>query len=76
MIRVLSRIGSGVLIVLVWLYRICVRPLLPSACRFEPSCSEYMIQALRKHGPIRGAAKGIWRICRCHPWNEGGYDPP
>jgi len=76
MIRVLSRIGSGVLIVLVWLYRIFVRPLLPSACRFEPSCSEYMIQALRKHGPIRGAAKGIWRICRCHPWNEGGYDPP
>ena len=76
MIRLLSRLSAGMLIALVWLYRLIMRPLLPAACRFTPSCSEYMIQALQKYGPIRGAAKGVWRICRCHPWNEGGYDPP
>jgi putative membrane protein insertion efficiency factor len=76
MIRILSRCSSGLLIGLVWAYRILIRPILPAACRFTPSCSEYMIQALRKYGPLRGTAKGLWRICRCHPWNEGGYDPP
>jgi putative membrane protein insertion efficiency factor len=76
LIRLLSRGIAGLLIGLVWVYRITVRPLLPPTCRFTPSCSEYMIQALRKYGPIRGAAKGIGRVCRCHPWNEGGFDPP
>ncbi|MFZ4467931.1 MAG: membrane protein insertion efficiency factor YidD [Pirellula sp.] len=47
-----------------------------SQCRFSPSCSQYMIEAIEKHGPIRGALKGIWRICRCHPGSPGGYDPP
>jgi putative membrane protein insertion efficiency factor len=45
-------------------------------CRFEPSCSQYMIGALRKYGPIRGAARGVARVLRCHPWHPGGYDPP
>jgi uncharacterized protein len=57
-------------------YQICLRPLLPPLCRFYPSCSEYFIEAVNKHGPVRGACKGVWRICRCHPWNRGGYDPP
>jgi uncharacterized protein len=57
-------------------YQVCIRPLLPPLCRFQPSCSEYFIQAVTKHGPIRGAAQGVWRICRCHPWSRGGYDPP
>lgn len=57
-------------------YQVCVRPVLPPLCRFEPSCSEYMIQAINKHGPIRGACRGTWRICRCNPWGGGGYDPP
>lgn len=57
-------------------YRMALRPLLPPLCRFEPSCSEYFLQAIHKHGPICGAGKGIWRICRCNPWNRGGYDPP
>lgn len=67
---------NGVLILLVKSYRICIRPLLPPLCRFEPSCSEYMILAARKYGPICGACKGTRRIMRCHPWNPGGYDPP
>ena len=45
-------------------------------CRFEPSCSTYFIESVRKYGAIRGALRGIWRICRCNPWNPGGYDPP
>lgn len=57
-------------------YQVCLRPLLPSVCRYHPSCSDYFIQAVRKDGPVRGAAKGVWRICRCNPFCKGGYDPP
>jgi putative membrane protein insertion efficiency factor len=65
-----------VLILFVRFYQICLRPLLPTVCRFHPSCSQYFILAVRKYGPLRGAYKGVHRICRCHPWNPGGYDPP
>ena len=44
-------------------------------CRFAPTCSEYMIGALRAHGPLRGLALGVWRILRCNPFCKGGYDP-
>jgi putative membrane protein insertion efficiency factor len=64
------------LILLVRFYQLCIRPLLPAVCRFHPSCSQYFILAVRKYGPILGAWKGVCRICRCHPWNPGGYDPP
>jgi putative membrane protein insertion efficiency factor len=64
------------LILPVRFYQVYLRPFLPSVCRFYPSCSEYFIEAVQKHGPIRGACKGVWRICRCHPWHPGGYDPP
>ncbi len=57
-------------------YQICIRPVLPSVCRFTPSCSEYFILAVQKYGPLRGAWKGTGRICRCHPWHPGGHDPP
>jgi putative membrane protein insertion efficiency factor len=57
-------------------YQVCLRPILPSVCRFQPSCSEYFILAVRKYGPLRGAWKGTGRICRCHPFARGGYDPP
>ena len=67
---------SSGLILLVRGYQWCIRPLLPPSCRFDPGCSEYFILAVRKYGPLVGAAKGVWRICRCHPWNPGGYDPP
>jgi putative membrane protein insertion efficiency factor len=64
------------LITLVRGYQVLLRPILPAVCRFEPSCSEYFIQAVRKYGPLRGACKGAWRICRCNPFGRGGYDPP
>jgi putative membrane protein insertion efficiency factor len=57
-------------------YQVGLRPLLPAVCRFQPSCSEYFILAVQKYGPLRGACKGVGRICRCHPWNPGGFDPP
>ena len=57
------------------LYQRLISPLLPSACRFHPSCSEYMRQAILKHGVLRGLWLGLGRVVRCHPWNPGGADP-
>jgi hypothetical protein len=71
-----SRIPALVLIGLVWLYQRLISPAFGQRCRFEPSCSVYFIESVRKYGAIRGACRGIRRICRCHPWNPGGYDPP
>ena len=65
-----------VLIVPVYVYRWTISPLLGHCCRFEPSCSQYFIQAVRKYGAILGSLKGVARILRCHPWHPGGYDPP
>ena len=56
-------------------YKFFVSPLLPSACRFYPTCSEYMMEAVEKHGFLRGTWLGIKRVGRCHPFHEGGYDP-
>ena len=72
----LRNLLATALIVLVRSYQSLLRPLCPTVCRYHPSCSEYFIQAVRKYGPVRGACKGVGRICRCHPWNPGGYDPP
>ena len=64
-----------VLIALLRAYKLFLSPLLPSACRFYPTCSEYMVCAIEKHGPVRGIWLGVKRLCRCHPFHEGGYDP-
>ena len=69
-------IASWLLVALVRLYQVALSPVLGGHCRFEPSCSHYFIQAVEKYGPWRGAAKGIARVCRCHPFHRGGYDPP
>jgi putative membrane protein insertion efficiency factor len=57
------------------LYKIVISPLLPAACRFYPSCSEYAAQAFEKHGVIRGGVMAAGRVARCHPWHPGGFDP-
>jgi uncharacterized protein len=57
------------------LYKWALSPLLPSACRYYPSCSEYMRQAVEKYGPVRGLWMGIKRVARCHPFHQGGLDP-
>jgi putative membrane protein insertion efficiency factor len=63
------------LIALVRGYQKGVSPLLGPRCRFYPSCSQYMIEAIRARGAIRGALKGGWRLLRCNPLSPGGYDP-
>jgi len=76
----LNRLLSGGVILLVQAYRWTLRPVLlllfGPCCRFQPSCSEYLILAVRKHGVLRGVLKGMWRVLRCHPWSPGGFDPP
>jgi hypothetical protein len=57
------------------MYKRWISPLLPSACRFEPTCSVYMMQAVEKYGAWRGVGKGLKRIVRCHPFHAGGLDP-
>ena len=57
-------------------YQIFLGPFLGGHCRFTPSCSNYFIQAVRKHGPWRGAWRGTLRVLRCHPFHPGGHDPP
>lgn len=62
-------------IVPVRLYQLLISPLLPPACRYFPSCSNYMLQAVRKHGAFKGVWLGFRRLFRCHPWGGHGYDP-
>lgn len=73
--NLLSRAVNGLLIALVRLYKGAISPMLPPSCRYTPTCSEYALEALRKHGPLRGSWMAIKRICRCHPWGGSGYDP-
>ncbi len=56
-------------------YQYLISPLFPPACRFIPTCSQYAIDAVGKHGVIRGGMLAMWRILRCHPFSRGGYDP-
>ncbi len=64
-----------VLVALVRMYQKYVSPWTPAACRFSPTCSEYAAQAIMKYGPVRGVGMALWRLCRCHPFHPGGYDP-
>ncbi len=57
------------------LYRKLISPLLPPACRFHPTCSQYSYEALQKHGMLRGLIMTIKRLSRCHPFHQGGFDP-
>jgi putative membrane protein insertion efficiency factor len=73
--RALARAAAWLLIFLVRGYQVVVSPLLPPACRYYPSCSQYAIEALEKHGALRGGWLAARRIARCHPFRPGGYDP-
>jgi hypothetical protein len=66
---------AWILILLARIYQWTLSPIVGRQCRFQPTCSNYFIDAVKKYGAVRGAAKGVWRICRCHPWHPGGYDP-
>ncbi|MCC6801804.1 MAG: membrane protein insertion efficiency factor YidD [Anaerolineae bacterium] len=64
-----------IVLALIRFYKRFISPALPSACRFEPTCSVYTYQAIEKYGVIKGGWLGVKRIARCHPLNPGGYDP-
>ena len=70
-LRLPGKLGIG----LVWAYRLTLGVLFPTTCKYHPSCSEYAVQALRKHGLVRGSLLAGWRLLRCNPWSHGGFDP-
>ena len=72
---VLMRLPQRTLVLLVKGYRLLLKPWLGNACRFEPTCSAYALQALEQHGAAAGATLAAGRLLRCHPWCEGGCDP-
>jgi len=74
--RSLLALPAAAIILLVKLYQWTLSPLIGRQCRFQPTCSNYMIAAVEKYGACRGVWRGIKRIARCHPWHSGGYDPP
>lgn len=66
---------SALLILPIRIYKVCISPYTPPSCRYVPTCSEYAIEAIRKHGPAKGTWLALRRIIRCHPWGGSGYDP-
>ncbi|HEX9917190.1 MAG TPA: membrane protein insertion efficiency factor YidD [candidate division Zixibacteria bacterium] len=73
--RMIDKFLQAVLIVIIRFYRYSLSYFFPSSCRFEPSCSEYAISALRSYGVVKGSWLTIKRLSRCHPFHPGGYDP-
>ena len=65
----------GLLVALLRFYKAAVSPMLPPACRFVPTCSEYAMEAVQKYGAIRGGWMGVRRLLKCHPFHPGGFDP-
>lgn len=70
-----ARVPRLVLVLLVRAYQVGISPLLPASCRYYPSCSAYAVEALERHGALRGSWLAARRIARCHPFRPGGYDP-
>ena len=63
---------------IIWLvkfYQVALSPYLPNSCRYTPTCSQYMIEAVRKYGALKGGTMGLKRLASCHPWGGHGYDP-
>jgi hypothetical protein len=71
---ILKSIGL-ILLLPVYFYKYIISPLTPASCRYVPSCSEYTVQAIKRHGPFKGSLFAARRISRCHPWGKHGYDP-
>ncbi len=63
------------LLLLIFIYKNMISPMIPRSCRYTPSCSQYAVEALKKHGPFKGFWLALKRISSCHPWGGHGYDP-
>jgi len=70
-----KRLLATIPLVPIRLYQRLISPALPRRCKYEPTCSAYAVQAVRTHGALRGAILAAWRLARCNPWSDGGYDP-
>lgn len=70
------RLPGMALIAMVRCYQLLVSPWLGPCCRFQPTCSEYLIEAIKRYGAVGGVRRSIVRVLRCHPWGGSGYDPP
>lgn len=71
----LSLLLVRMLVLPIRFYQRFISPLFPPACRFTPTCSQYAVEALQKHGPLKGLWLAVRRLLRCHPWGGSGYDP-
>jgi len=72
-LHLINRLLTQLLLLPIYFYRNCISPLTPPTCRF--TCSQYAIEAIRKHGPFKGLYLAVRRLLRCHPWGGSGYDP-
>ena len=71
----MRKLFTFLLLLPIYFYRNCISPFTPPSCRFTPTCSQYAIEAIKRHGPIKGLYLAVRRILRCHPWGGSGYDP-
>ena len=71
----MRKLLTYLLLLPIYFYRNCISPFTPPSCRFTPTCSQYAVEALKKHGPFKGLYLTIRRLLRCHPWGGSGYDP-
>lgn len=71
----LSELAGAVLLLPIRAYQRFISPVIPARCKYYPSCSAYAVQAVRELGPARGTIVAAWRLARCNPWSNGGYDP-
>lgn len=73
--KALRSLAVWMLLLSIRFYQRAISPWLPPSCRFTPTCSQYAVEAIRKHGPVRGLWLAFRRLLRCHPWGGSGYDP-
>ncbi|MBT8338564.1 MAG: membrane protein insertion efficiency factor YidD [Desulfatitalea sp.] len=74
-LKTTSRIGIGIATAMIYAYQLILSPIFGGCCRFQPSCSRYAAEAIRRFGVVRGCWLAIKRVLRCNPWCMGGYDP-
>ncbi|MFC5282608.1 membrane protein insertion efficiency factor YidD [Pedobacter alpinus] len=75
MINLVKQFFSFIFLLIIKIYQYLISPLLGSSCRFTPTCSQYGVEAIKKHGPFKGGWLTAKRIARCHPWGKHGHDP-
>lgn len=71
----MRKVISNIFIGIIRFYQGAISPMTPATCRYQPTCSQYAVEAIQKHGPVKGVWLAIKRIARCHPWGGSGYDP-